>query len=300
MILTLTVLNGPHLGHSATIQAGAPRTFGRGVGSDIVVQDQYLSDVHFALYCDSGGARVRDLQSHHGTFVNEQSVQDAVLSHGDRLRAGQTWFEVALSAPITAPTTAADGWNLATIGAGMRREASDCARWVLTAEDAPLYAVVDAAEDVALLERLNDSGDAFRAFDETRTVDTLGATAPFLVALTPSTDSFAELLEKTWAEGQAIFLTSRAPFDELYEHLLLQMDFDDEGDLLAPGWYAPAELAALLRTASSDAVREFFGPVEAFFAETSDPGVLAKSTHDDGRPQVERIALTMPPDADLT
>ena len=59
MILTLTVLNGPHLGHSATIQAGAPRTFGRGVGSDIVVQDQYLSDVHFALYCDSGGARVR-------------------------------------------------------------------------------------------------------------------------------------------------------------------------------------------------------------------------------------------------
>jgi hypothetical protein len=302
VILTLTVLNGPHLGHSAAIHAGAPRTFGRGAGSDVVVQDHYLSDVHFALYCDADGARVRDLQSHHGTFLNEVNVQDAVLRHGDRLRAGQTWFEVALATdgPAADAPASADGLTLAALGAGLRREASDCARWALTAEASPLYAVVDVADREALLELLNDSGDAFRAFDETRAPDALGETAPVLVALTPSTASFAALVEQAWGEGRAIFLTSRATFDELYEHLLLQMDFDDAGDLLVPGWYAPAELAELLRGLTSEAVREFFGPVEAFFAETSDARVLAKSAHADGALRVERIALALPPDDDLT
>ena len=107
MILHLTILNGTHAGHSVQVAAGTPRTFGRASQSDVVLQDVYLSDVHFALYCDDQGARVRDLQSHNGTFLNNEPTTDAALSSGDRITAGQTLFEVALTASaLEAPTAA--------------------------------------------------------------------------------------------------------------------------------------------------------------------------------------------------
>lgn len=302
MILTLTVLNGPHHGQAATVAAGTPRTFGRGAAADIVVQDDYLSDVHFALYCDEGGARVRDLNSFNGTFVNDASVQDAVLRHGDRVRAGNTWFEVALSAPQAVAAAIPENpeeFTPAMLATGMRSEPSDLARWALTSEELPLFAVIDVAKNPDLIELLNDSGDEFCAFDETKEPDDLGETAPFLMSLTHGTDGFADLLDKTWGNGQVMFVTSSETFLDVYNHLLLQMDFDEHGEFVTPGWYAPAELHDLLREAPADDVKELFGPIAAFLVESTEPRTLIRYTHVDGKVHAEAVPLVMPNAATL-
>ena len=149
MILHLTILNGTHAGHSVQVTAGTPRTFGRAAQADVVLQDVYLSDVHFALYCDEQGARVRDLQSHNGTFVNNAPVTDATLAAGDRISAGQTVFEVAITAHgLEAPASALSTTGEITaedLVRGMQSAPHDCARWALHSEEGNYFAVIDCA-----------------------------------------------------------------------------------------------------------------------------------------------------------
>jgi hypothetical protein len=96
MLLSMTILAGPHAGHSVQVPMGTPRTFGRSAQADVVLNDLYLSDVHFAVYCEAQGARVRDLGSHNGTFINDEPVQDRELRNGDRVTAGQTLLRADL------------------------------------------------------------------------------------------------------------------------------------------------------------------------------------------------------------
>lgn len=59
----MTILSGPHAGHSVQVPMGTPRTFGRSPQSDVALTDAYLSDVHFrGLLRGAGraGARPRE------------------------------------------------------------------------------------------------------------------------------------------------------------------------------------------------------------------------------------------------
>ncbi len=291
MMLTLTILSGPHAGHSVPVPMGTPRTFGRGAQSDVVLTDAYLNDAHFAVYCEADGARVRDLASQNGTFVNEAPVQDSPLRHDDRVTAGQTQFRVDLTDGVAADPLDDDDLTVELIAAGMRQEPHDRARWALTAEDLPLFAIVDVAKNPELLELLNDSGEQFCAFDETQDADALGPTAPFLTALTPSTPSFAALIDLTWGNGQAIFLTSRAAFMDLYSHLIAQVDWNDDGSLRHPSWWEPRELADLLGQTRAEHLAEFFGPIDALLAEGADRKMMKRYTRAGDDVAVEDINL---------
>lgn len=292
MLLSLTILTGPHTGHSVQVPMGTPRTFGRAAQADVVLTDAYLSDVHFAVYCEAQGARVRDLGSHHGTFVNELPVQDQPLRHGDRVTAGQTTLRVDLvdEAQAAAPLDD-DDLTVELTAAGLRQEPHDRARWALTAEELPLFAVVDVARNPELLELLNESGEQFCAFDETQDADALGPAAPFLVALTPATESFAALVDLTWGHGAAVFLASSAPFMELYAHLVAQVDWNEDGSLRHPGWWEPRELADLLAQTRGEHLAEFYGPVAAFLAEGSDRRAMRRYVRAGDEVTVEEINL---------
>lgn len=291
MMLTMTILSGPHAGHSVQVPVGTPRTFGRGHQADVLLTDPYLNDAHFAVYCEADGARIRDLSSQNGTFVNEHPVQDQPLRHGDRVTAGQTHFRVDLTDGAAAEPLDEDELTVDLMVAGMRQEPHDRARWALTAEDIPVFAVVDVAKNPELLELLNESGEQFCAFDETQDADALGPTAPFLTALTPSTPSFAALIDLTWGNGQAVFLASRAAFMDLYAHLVAQVDWSEDGAPSEHGWWEPLELADLLAQTRGEHLSEFFGPVEAFLAEGADRRVMKRFTRAGDDVATEEINL---------
>lgn len=67
---------------------------GRTERAEFVVADGQMSGLHFSLTFHSDHFRIRDCESSNGTFVNGTQVTEAVLRHGDSIRAGQTTFSV--------------------------------------------------------------------------------------------------------------------------------------------------------------------------------------------------------------
>src|SRR5882762_7762011 len=84
----LVAVEGPARGLSVIIDRHV--SLGRDAVNTVSVADTALSRRHCALSPSSGGRiEVRDLGSANGTFVNGEQVDHRVLSHRDRLTAGE-------------------------------------------------------------------------------------------------------------------------------------------------------------------------------------------------------------------
>lgn len=297
MNVTLSVLTGPGTGHSVVADSATPRTVGRSHEANLGVEDQYLSDVHFAVWCDGRGAFVRDLESYYGTFLNQQAIRESALRDGDTIQAGQTLFSVRIvDMPVAVPadTSEREDINLADLMGGLRSNPHDCARWVLQSETLPLYAVVDVAHNPELLDVVNESEEAFCAFDETRDLARLGDFAPMLMALTPASRSLARTVEETWGTGNAIFFHCDLPFTEVFGHLLPYVGFDEEGMLVTRQFYDPVVLDQWLTGAELQEARAFFGPIRAFYAEREDGKVMYRYSLGTESVVREEIELRLP------
>lgn len=67
---------------------------GRNPDADVVVDDSSASWDHARVVVRDGTASVLDLGSSNGTFVNEELIESSMLISGDRLRVGDTVFQV--------------------------------------------------------------------------------------------------------------------------------------------------------------------------------------------------------------
>ncbi len=75
-----------------------PLYVGRGARNDLVILDHLVSGAHMSLWVEDGRARIEDLGSRNGTFVNEAKVQGVTdLAAGDRVRIGSTELVVDLT-----------------------------------------------------------------------------------------------------------------------------------------------------------------------------------------------------------
>lgn len=84
---------------------GHPRTIGRAVRADFIVDAPLVSRCHCRLEISPGGQlQVEDLGSTNGTFVNDRRVDRAALAAGDTLRVGRATLVVERSAPLPAAT----------------------------------------------------------------------------------------------------------------------------------------------------------------------------------------------------
>lgn len=73
-----------------------PTSIGRSDESDITVGDKWLSRQHCQIQLNADRFSVRDLQSKHGTYLNDEPVTDAELKNGDDLRIGLTRFHIQI------------------------------------------------------------------------------------------------------------------------------------------------------------------------------------------------------------
>ena len=71
-----------------------PIVLGRGIETDIRVEDEEVSRAHCAVWLESEKYLVKDLRSRNGTFVNDARVTEAELKSGDRVRIGHCEFFV--------------------------------------------------------------------------------------------------------------------------------------------------------------------------------------------------------------
>ena len=96
--ITISVIAGPAKG--VTHQIRKPRlSIGRaGGGADIEIDDPKVSRVHCALGVRHGSIRLCDLDSTHGTYVNDELVQTAELGHLSEFRVGSSLLLVTVIA----------------------------------------------------------------------------------------------------------------------------------------------------------------------------------------------------------
>lgn len=80
---------GPPLDISLAERA-FPVVIGRGNQTDVSVDDRWVSRVHCQLDAIDGRLFLRDLESKHGTYLNECRVDRAEILSGDRIEIGLT------------------------------------------------------------------------------------------------------------------------------------------------------------------------------------------------------------------
>ena len=76
------------------VASGAIKTVGRAPRADFIVDAALVSRLHCRLEAGDEMLEVIDLSSTNGTFVNDQRVERARLTTGDRLRVGRVEFRV--------------------------------------------------------------------------------------------------------------------------------------------------------------------------------------------------------------
>jgi pSer/pThr/pTyr-binding forkhead associated (FHA) protein len=109
MDVTLQVQLGTWFGKKVRVPVGHTVIVGRSPQSDIdLPNDPYVSRAHFSLDWDDTACWVSDLNSRHGTFLNDEKVQRARLRDGDKIRVGWTVLVVREADDSSGHETAAD------------------------------------------------------------------------------------------------------------------------------------------------------------------------------------------------
>src|SRR5215213_9045285 len=87
----LVAIAGPRSGE--VLPVSAPElTIGRDPSNGLCLADLSLSRRHCAITLDGPAARIRDLRSSNGTFVNGMQISDHLLRDGDRIQLGESLF----------------------------------------------------------------------------------------------------------------------------------------------------------------------------------------------------------------
>ena len=76
---------------SYRLQTHRPFTVGRDPGNDIILRDPKVSRHHSEIVFERGFFVMHDLASANGTFVNGKRIRVAPLTHGAKLRMGNTY-----------------------------------------------------------------------------------------------------------------------------------------------------------------------------------------------------------------
>lgn len=258
MRVFVEIVAGPYSGKEIQIEAGGSCLVGRTAKADIILaDDRELSPLHFALACDTETCHLYDMQSRGGTFHNGERVLQAALHCGDKVHAGQTSFVVFVERlPLYADRdTAAAG----PLGELLR---------VMRGQSEPLFALVDAARDPAVLQLLGACGEEYQSLYDGESAEELAEVAPYLVSVPAASPFLETLLHEGWGKSWGVFLTSGEPFQRVRKHFrsLLYVE-DDAGKRLYFRFYDPRVLRAFLPACDGEYLEGVFGPVGHYILE---------------------------------
>ena len=91
---------------SYRLQTHRPFTVGRDPGYDIILRDPKVSRHHAEIVFERGFFVLHDLASANGTYVNGKRIRVAPLTHGARLRMGNTYGRFSEELPTEADNAA--------------------------------------------------------------------------------------------------------------------------------------------------------------------------------------------------
>jgi hypothetical protein len=150
---------------------------------------------------------------------------------------------------------------------------------ILTSTPEPLYAVLDAARDLAALNWSKESGEEYQSLYDGQSAQDLEMFAPYLVRFSKPSPLLRNLVAKAWGKSWGIYLTSAASFPDLRKHFrqFLIAQIEGKGDKhFYFRFYDPRVLLIYLPTCTPQEVRHFFGPTGTFLLEHKDERTLLR------------------------
>ncbi len=213
--LRVVITAGPDQG--ATFEIAKPRAIvGRAEGSDVRLSDPTVSQFHVELEPTREGVRLKDLDSHNGTYVGEVRVEEGQMPFGSELVVGATRARIERAEDFVAEESGASSFG-GLVGASkpMREVYALLERLAKTDLSVLLEGPTGTGKDVAaraLHEAGARSGGPFVTLDCTAIPPTLAESVLFgheKGAFTGATERRIGMLEA--ASSGTIF------FDELGE-----------------------------------------------------------------------------------
>lgn len=134
----LEIVEGPRAGDRLALEG--PVVLGREPGLPHALDDDQVSRHHARVTPSGASARVEDLGSLNGTYLNGSPLETAAtVNAGDRIRIGLTVFEVRRQSDLGRGTVAAPVPRLSQVGADVLRPVEGRE---LAAVQAPRYGAV--------------------------------------------------------------------------------------------------------------------------------------------------------------
>jgi Domain of unknown function (DUF4123)/Inner membrane component of T3SS, cytoplasmic domain len=143
---------------------------------------------------------------------------------------------------------------------------------LLNSQPEPLMALIDATDDLKVLDLLKASGEEYQSIYKD---NTNAAIAPYLVSLPRNSALLKQLVHEGWGKGWGVYLTCRLPLRQLREYfrqsLMLTMP---DGVELFSRFYDPAFFREFLENRTRAEAERFFGPISAYLMESEKPEIL--------------------------
>jgi hypothetical protein len=292
---------------------GPAVAIGRSPDCAISIADPSLSRRHFELASEGDGWRVTDLGSRNGISVNGELVRRAVVRPGDEIRAGDMTFHLEVAparlaepgqdalAPGTSAAAQATGVPVQlfrSIAPTLNAHAPPPAAGtllaalvsVLRAEPCKLHALIDGAQAFQLAFAARLMGHELYTIFSGELAESAARVGPCLVVIGERSAFLRKWVEQMGSHPGVLFESS-APFDTLCAHLRsVFVAIDEERQEYFFRFYDPRVLCTFLPTCREDELREFFGPIDRWIAETEDGTALTIFSLEDSRVTRTRIA----------
>lgn len=303
MSLHLQITSGPEVGRMVLLDGSTPSTFGRGSAADCcLAKDEYLSREHCILECTDGQWVLRDLDSRHGTFLNDERVTSAELSDRCRILIGESLMEVRLSetrsetdtsaavalpaAEITReklprgappiPTVQADfSREKCTSGLSVFRGEQDDPEpagiaWLL-AEQFPMHIIADFSKlGLPLPAGLEKPDFLFNWID----AEILPECSPVVLSNSESTDPYP-VIRELWGQDALLCIYSQLKKPELMSYLRAALRGDDGTSTEVPkgilGFCWPDAGRPLLGFGNDRLLSPLIGEIDAILVEAESP-----------------------------
>jgi hypothetical protein len=139
----------------------------------------------------------------------------------------------------------------------------------------PLFAVLDAARDAAILKLLMECTDEYESLYEGAQGRALTHFAPHLVRLPQQSTLLDALVCQGFGMSWGVYLSCDKPFGEVRRHFRqFLMVKAEKGEELYFRFYDPRVLRAFLPTCMPNEVDHLFGPIKCYLMEDENDEVL--------------------------